>query len=75
MLLGAAPVHAQPADCPQPPPSGPGLPLSLDLAGRPGVPKGFTGQAYVQVPVGQPDGYACEDQQPPPRDVLRGRPG
>lgn len=75
MLLGTVRAGAQPADCPQPPPSGPGVPLSLDLAGRPGVPSGLTGQAYVQVPVDQPGGYACEDRRPPPQDVLRGHPG
>ena len=67
-------VAAQPADCPTQPSSGPVLPLSLDLAGRPGVPPGVTGQAYVAAPVGAP-GVACADAPPPPRDILRGEQG
>jgi hypothetical protein len=70
-LRGAA---AQPADCPTEQTSGPMLPLSLDLAGRPGVPRGVTGQAYVDIPIGAP-GIACRDASPPPRDMLRGEPG
>jgi hypothetical protein len=51
------------------------LPLSLDLAGRPGVPAGTTGQAYVVVPT-VPPGVACRDAPPPPPvDILRGEPG
>ena len=65
---------AQPADCQVEPSAGPMLPLSLDLAGRPGVPAGTTGQAYVAVPVGPP-GVACRDAAPPPSDILRGEPG
>ncbi|HEX5327187.1 MAG TPA: hypothetical protein VFW75_11010 [Acetobacteraceae bacterium] len=75
LLLVAGRAGAQPADCRRPPPDGPRLPLSLDLAGRPGVPSGVTGQAYVQVPVDPPGGYACQERRPPPRDVLRGEPG
>lgn len=71
MPLGAA---AQPADCPSTQPSGPTLPLALDLAHRPGVPKGVTGQALVGVPL-SPPGMACADTKPPPRDVLRGEAG
>jgi hypothetical protein len=74
MLVSAAAV-AQPADCPRAAPEGPGLSLSLDLAGRPGVPSGLTGQAYLQVPVDSAGGYACDDAPPPPRDILRGAPG
>ena len=65
---------AQPADCSTVPPAGPTLPLELDLAHRPGVPKGVTGQVYVGVPLGLP-GTACADAPPPPRDVLHGEPG
>ena len=50
------------------------LPLSLDLAGRPGVPRGVAGQAYVDLPIGPP-GIACRDARPPPRDILHGEPG
>jgi hypothetical protein len=65
-------ASAQPADCLTAPPSGTMLPLSLDLAGRHGVPSGVGGQAYVEVPIGAP-GIACAIP-PPPLDVLRGRP-
>jgi hypothetical protein len=74
VLLPATGV-AQPADCPRPPAEGPGLPLSLDLAGRPGVPAGTSGQAYLQIPVDPTGGYACEDAPPPSRDTLAGEPG
>ena len=73
LLLLASPCLAQPADCPTAPPQGPVLPLALDLAGRPGVPRGITGQAFVAVPL-TPQGNACHDAPPPPRDVLRGAP-
>lgn len=44
-------ASGQQADCPSAPSnSGSGLPLSIDLAGRPGVPSGVTGQVYIQVP-------------------------
>jgi hypothetical protein len=76
MLLPAARAAAQSADCPPPPAAaGPTLPLALDLAGRPGVPSGVTGQAYLDVPLGTPDGYACDDSPPPVHDILRGPPG
>ena len=65
---------AQPADCPAEPASGPTLPLSIDLAGRTGVPSSTSGQAYVNVPL-TPPGMACHDRPAPPSDVLRGEPG
>jgi hypothetical protein len=65
---------AQPADCPVEQPGGPTLPLWLDLAGRPGVPSGAAGQAYINMPM-TPPGLACEDTEPPPRDVPHGEPG
>ncbi len=71
-VLRAASVSAQPADCLTAPSSGPMLPLSLDLAGRRGVPSGVSGQAYVAVPMESP-GIACAIP-PPPSDVLRGPP-
>jgi hypothetical protein len=74
LLMSAAPLAAQPADCPAEPSQGPMLPLSLDLGGRHGVPPGVTGQAYVAVPFGSP-GMACGDAPPPPQDILRGEPG
>jgi hypothetical protein len=78
LLLSVLALHgvaAQPADCQSEPSAGPRLPLSLDLAGRPGVPRGVTGQAYVDVPMGAP-GVACGGAPPPPpRDILRGEPG
>jgi hypothetical protein len=77
LLLGAAghAVAAQPADCPTASPTGQALPLALDLAGRPGVPNGVTGQSFVAVPL-SPPGMACaDDAARPPHDVLRGEPG
>ena len=75
LLLTASRVAvAQGADCPAEPSDGPTLPLSLDLAGRPGVPAGVTGQADVAVPLNAP-GMACRDASPPPSDILRGEPG
>jgi hypothetical protein len=74
LVLASRGVTAQPADCPTEPLAGPVLPLSLDLAGRPGVPRGVTGQAYVAVPMGPP-GIACGNAPPPPRDILHGEPG
>jgi hypothetical protein len=74
MVVALRGVAAQPADCPIEPSAGPMLPLSLDLAGRPGVPNGVTGQAYVGVPMGPP-GIACRQVPPLPRDVLHGEPG
>ena len=73
LLLVASPCAAQPADCPVTPPQGPMLPLQLDLAGRPGVPRGTTGQTFVAVPM-LPQGNACHDAPPPPSDALRGPP-
>jgi hypothetical protein len=76
LLLFARPVAAQPADCPPAPATGPIMPLAIDMAGRPGVPKGTSGQAYIDLPVGAPAGTACHDDPPkPPQDVLRGEPG
>ena len=76
LLLAFTPrgLAAQPAECPSAPPDGPVLPLALDLAHRPGVPKGVTGQAYVAVPMGTP-GIACQEAPAAPRDTLRGEPG
>ena len=76
LLLLAHPVAAQPADCPPAPSTGPVVPLAIDLAGRSGVPKGVSGQAYINVPVGAPAGTACHDNPlKPPQDVLRGELG
>ena len=75
LLVALREVAAQPADCPAEPSAGPMLPLSLDLGGRPGVPRGVTGQAYVGVPMGGP-GVTCGGAPgPPPHDILRGEPG
>jgi hypothetical protein len=66
---------AQPADCVTPRPSGPVVPLAIDLGGRPGVPTGGHGLAVIDVPMGAPAGNACHDEAPLPRDVLRGETG
>ncbi len=75
LLLLPRPVAAQPADCPPAPPTGPVMGLGIDLAGRPGVPKGTSGQGYLNLPMGAPAGNACRDDQPPPADALHGDPG
>jgi len=72
----AQPVGVQPAACAPAPPSGPVLPLGINIAGRAGVPKGVTGQVYVGVPAGAPEGNVCREETPPPppRDILGGPP-
>ena len=72
LLFGSGAALAQPADCAAPAPIG-SLPLAVDLSGRPGMPAGMGGQAYVAIPLSGP-GYACPSP-PPPRDILRGDPG
>jgi hypothetical protein len=52
------------------------MPLTLDLNGMPGVPRGLGGQVYADVPVAPPGGTLCGAVSPDlPRDVLRGEPG
>jgi hypothetical protein len=74
LFAAVAPAAAQPADCnvSGPPPGV--MPLSIDLAGHPGVPSTLSGQVGMGVPVGAGGGMACTDAPPPPRDVLRGAP-
>jgi len=74
LTAGLGTAVAQPADCHSEPSTGPSLSLSLDIAGRPGVPAGTTGQAYVAVPM-TPPGVACQETPQPPSDILRGEPG
>lgn len=67
---------AQPADCASEPAPTQSVPLTLDLNGLPGVPKGLGGQVYADVPVAPPGGTVCETVPPDlPRDVLRGARG
>jgi hypothetical protein len=75
LVLLACPAMAQPADCVTPQPAGPVVPMSIEIAGRPGVPAGVQGRARIDVPIGAPAGNACHDEKPLPRDVLRGDPG
>ena len=65
-LLVAALLFAR-ADCATAEPSGPTLPLSLNLPNN-------AGEVYVTVPIAPP-GMACEETPRPPADVLRGEPG
>lgn len=58
--------------CRPPPPGSPSLPIYLDLQGRPGVPKGVTGQVGIDVPLAAPD---CSQPVHLPRDPLHGDPG
>ena len=81
VFLVAEGAFAQPADCPtEAPPPGDTMPLSLDLQGMPGVPRGLSGEVGLNVPLAPP-GMACTDQgfgnedAGPPDDVLAGPPG
>ncbi|MGE0226711.1 MAG: hypothetical protein AB7F35_27710 [Acetobacteraceae bacterium] len=76
LVLTCSAAAAQPADCPiEAAPQGV-LPLAIDLGGRPGVPRGLTGQAYVDLPVGNQSALECTQPAPPgPRDILHGPPG
>ena len=71
--LYATAALAQPADCPTLPPQGPGIGVSVDLAGRAGVPGGTTGKAFVPVPMQAPQTDCGEPSAP--SDVLHGEPG
>ena len=51
------------------------LPLAIDLARRPGVPRGVSGQVYVGVPIAPNGSLECGPAQPGPRDILHGPPG
>src|SRR5271163_4427237 len=75
LVLGSPGANGQPTDCPPEPSGDSGLDLSIDLAGRPGVPSGLTGQVEIQVPTGSPATESCRAEQPPPHDVLGGEPG
>ena len=83
VVMVSAPAVAQPADCApliQAPPGasespGPVLPLAIDLARRPGVPRGMSGQVYVGVPIAPNGSLECGPAQPGPRDILHGPPG
>jgi hypothetical protein len=74
LLVASDKSAAHEPDCVTEQSAGPSLPLSLDLAGRPGVPAGTTGQAYIAIPM-YPPGIACRDARPPPADILHGEPG
>jgi hypothetical protein len=78
LMIASPAAVARGPDCPTDPSTEPSagstMALSLDLSGRPGVPPGTSGQAYVAVPM-QPPGIACRDAKPPPSDTLRGEPG
>ncbi|HEY1933743.1 MAG TPA: hypothetical protein VGG99_17155 [Acetobacteraceae bacterium] len=72
-LGGAMRARAQPADCANVPAAGPPMDLSIDLAGRPGVPAGVNGKARIAVPMQTP-GSDCGEPSAP-SDVLHGEPG
>ncbi|GEM_PF-4775301 len=83
-LLLSAQAGAQSADCApltQAPPgaslggAGPVLPLAIDLARRPGVPRGVSGQVYVDIPIEAYRPLECGGVPPGPSDVLHGPPG
>ncbi len=64
---------AQPADCPSRPAAGPSQRLSINLAGRPGVPSGVTGRTVIEAPMQAPQTECGEPSAP--SDVLGGAPG
>ncbi len=82
VMLVSVQAVAQPADCApltQAPPgasevAGPVLPLAIDLARRPGVPRGLSGQVYVGVPIAPNGTLECGPALPGPRDILHGPP-
>jgi hypothetical protein len=53
------------------------VPLQLDLAGLPGVPKGLAGQLYADVPAPPPGGTVCATARPSGTvaNLLAGKPG
>ncbi len=71
--LVASGAMAQPADCPTRPAPEPSQRLAIELAGRPGVPAGVTGKAFVAVPMQAPQTECGEPSAP--SDVLGGAPG
>lgn len=73
LSVAASGAMAQPADCPTLPAPRPSLPVTIDLAGRPGVPAGVTGRAHAAVPMQAPQTDCGEPSTP--ADVLRGEPG
>jgi hypothetical protein len=76
LLVVSALARAQPADCPPAPGQTAGIPLWVDFAGMPGVPRGVSGYAGVTIPAPPPGGETCVSPPPvPARDVLRGAPG
>jgi hypothetical protein len=80
VMLVSMQAGAQPADCArltQAPPgtvetAGPVLPMAIDLARRPGVPRGLSGQVYLGVPIAPNGTLECGPAQPGPRDILHG---
>lgn len=69
-------ARAQPADCPAEPRATASVPLSLDLNGLPGVPRGLAGYVGADIPVAPPGGTLCRAAPAPAvADVLRGEPG
>jgi len=68
------PVTAQPADCPDVPAGRtPSLPVTIELAGHPGVPSGVNGRVHANLPMQAPRTDCGEAS--PPADILQGEPG
>jgi hypothetical protein len=74
VVLASIWLAAAPADCPAVPENNASMPFAIDLAGRPGVPKGVSGQAYLDLPIA-PTVACAGPETKPPSDVLRGEPG
>jgi hypothetical protein len=75
VMLGlvASSAMAQPADCPSRSTTGPSQRLSINLAGRPGVPSSVTGKTVIEAPM-PPAQTECGEPSAP-ADVLGGAPG
>jgi hypothetical protein len=62
------------ADCPAVPANGASMQFSVDVAGQPGVPKGVSGQAYLDLPIAPKVACPADEAKSAP-DTLRGEPG
>jgi hypothetical protein len=71
--LVASGAMAQPADCPTRPSPSPSVPVTIDLASRPGMPAGVSGKLRAAVPMQAPQTECGEPAAP--SDVLGGAPG
>ncbi len=75
-LLCPLQATAAPADCPSAPDQAGAIPLAIELQGLPGVPRGVSGQADVEVPASPNGRLDCPAKAArKPVDPLHGEPG